>query len=108
MATVIEVDWFNTYLLKKQVDDNLSSSIELPVSIPDSTLVPGGLLTPPNGYPLSPGVAYPGALSDSDFQWYIEESRIRGGYNNLATDKGVKAYVNEPEPQQQHRFNSLI
>jgi hypothetical protein len=108
MATVIEIDWFNTYLLKKQVDDSLASDLELPVSIPDSTNVPGGLLTPPSGYPLSPGVAYPGNLSDSDFQWYIEESRIRGGYNNLATDKGVKAYVNEPEPQQQHRFNSLI
>ena len=44
----------------------------------------------------------------NNYSWYVEESRIRGGYNNTSTDKGVKAYVNEPEPQQQNRFNSLI
>jgi len=108
MATVIEIDWFNTYLLKKCVDDTMQADLEVPITIPNATDVPGGLITPTSGYPLTPGVAYPGQITDSDIQWYIEESRIRGGYNNTATDKGVKAYINEPEPQQQHRFNSLI
>ena len=108
MATVIEIDWFNTYLLKKCVDDTMQADLEVPITVPSATLVPGGLITPTSGFPLTPGIAYPGELSNSNTNWYIEESRIRGGHNNTATDKGVKAYVNEPEPQQQHRFNSLI
>ena len=108
MATVIEIDWFNTYLLKKCVDDNFASDLTTPQSLPNSTTAPGGMLIPADGYPLAPGIAYPGTITNSDFNYYVEESRIRGGYNNKATDKGVKAYINEPEPQQQHRFNSLI
>ena len=40
--------------------------------------------------------------------WVIEESRIRGGYNNTTVDFGVKAYLVEDEPNQLHRFSSLI
>ena len=40
--------------------------------------------------------------------WVIEESRIRGGYNNTTVDFGVKAYLVEDEPKQLHRFSSLI
>jgi hypothetical protein len=40
--------------------------------------------------------------------WFVEEARIRGGYNNTIVDLGVKAYVVEDTPQQQHRFNGLI
>ena len=40
--------------------------------------------------------------------WLIEESRIRGGYNNTQVDLGVKAYAVEDEPRQSHRFSSLI
>ena len=40
--------------------------------------------------------------------WYIEESRIRGGYNNTSTDLGVKAYIVEDNDAQQRRSNSLI
>ena len=46
------------------------------------------------------------AIPASD--WYVEESRIRGGYNNLTVDFGVKAYLDEEKPLQQNRFNSLI
>ena len=49
--------------------------------------------------------AYEGT-ADSD--WLIEESRIRGGYNNTSVDYGVKAYSVEDEPKQSHRFSSLI
>ena len=191
MGAVIEVDWFNTYLLKKVTDNDLQVELDTGQDFN----------TPRDGFALSPGVAYPGQttvlslfkflgqLTDSitsqgsgytdgeynnltvttsgngtgalfsvvvnnnavtsvtattsgrgyavgdtvtlsnlpgtpggaiiltfahsygifqDFSWYVEESRIRGGYNNPATDKGVKAFINEPEPQQQHRFNTLI
>jgi hypothetical protein len=40
--------------------------------------------------------------------WYIEEARIRGGYNNTSVDFGVKAYIVEDSPQRQHLFNTMI
>jgi hypothetical protein len=45
---------------------------------------------------------------DNDTDWLIEESRIRGGYNNTSVDYGVKAYLVEDEPDQQRRLSSLI
>ena len=45
--------------------------------------------------------------NDAD-DWLIEESRIRGGYNNTSVDFGVKAYAVEDEPNQSHKFSSLI
>ena len=46
------------------------------------------------------------AVDEDD--WYIEESRIRGGYNNTSVDFGVKAYIVEDTFKQQHRISSLI
>jgi hypothetical protein len=40
--------------------------------------------------------------------WYIEEARIRGGYNNTIVDLGVKAYIVEDPISQQRRSNSII
>jgi len=40
--------------------------------------------------------------------WFVEEARIRGGYNNTSVDFGVAAYLVEDENEQQHRFNTLI
>ena len=51
---------------------------------------------------------YPSSASDADDDWLIEESRIRGGYNNTSVDFGVKAYLVEDEPAQLHRLSSLI
>ena len=47
-------------------------------------------------------------ISDPDQDWYIEESRIRGGYNNVSTDYGVKAYIVEENDAQARRGSSLI
>ena len=46
------------------------------------------------------------ATPESD--WYVEEARIRGGYNNTNVDLGVKAYLVEDNINQQHRISSLI
>ena len=35
--------------------------------------------------------------------WYIEEARIRGGYNNTSVDFGVKAYIVEDNNNQQNK-----
>jgi hypothetical protein len=48
------------------------------------------------------------STSTVEEDWYIEESRIRGGYNNTSTDLGVKAYIVEDNDAQQRRSSSLI
>ena len=48
---------------------------------------------------------YAGSTADD---WYIEEARIRGGYNNTSVDLGVRAFLVEDNPQQQHRLSSMI
>lgn len=41
--------------------------------------------------------------------WFVEEARIRGGYNNTSVNLGIRAYiVDDDNDSQQHRFNSLI
>lgn len=40
--------------------------------------------------------------------WFIEESRIRGGYNNTDVDLGVKAYIVDTNNSQQRLSSSII
>jgi hypothetical protein len=49
--------------------------------------------------------AYTGNVADD---WYIEESRIRGGYNNTTVDFGVKAYAVDEVKQGETRVNAMI
>jgi len=89
-GAIIEVKYFNTFLLKKSVgsgDDVLwNGSFGIPESI--------------GGYPVQ--------NLTGENSWVIEESRIRGGYNNTTVDFGAKAYIVEEEPQQTRRFNAII
>ena len=90
----IEVKYFNTFLIKK-----LTTVVNAnPKPTPPYTSLPGG---DGEATPVIPPYA---ATTATD--WYVEESRIRGGYNNLTVDFGVKAYLDEENPLQQNRFNS--
>jgi len=92
----IEVKYFNTFLIKK-----LTTVVNAnPKPTPPYASLPGG---DGEATPVIPPYA---ATTATD--WYVEESRIRGGYNNLTVDFGVKAYLDEENPLQQNRFNSLI
>ena len=92
-GAVIEVKYFNTFVLKKTVqEDNLpiwNGSFGIPVS--------------EGGYPVVSD-----SLTSEEENWAIEEARIRGGYNNTSVDFGVKAYLVEDEPNAIRRSNSLI
>tara|TARA_R110000824_G_scaffold127455_1_gene287644 strand:- start:202 stop:1608 length:1407 start_codon:yes stop_codon:yes gene_type:complete len=94
MATTLEIKYFNTFLLKKiknVVDQTIKAGYPGPaVAIPPYENVPASF------------------ADDETNDWYIEESRIRGGYNNTPVDLGVKAYLDEENPLQQHRFNTMI
>jgi len=90
MSATLNLRYFNSFWLKKM--DSVVADVSNPddaANLPRST---GGTLY----------------TTDLDKDWYIEESRIRGGYNNTTVDFGVKAYLVEDENAQQHRFNSLI
>ena len=65
MAAIIEVKYFNSFMLRKTVNSS--------------------------GVPVWKGAA--DAISNNTKNWIIEESRIRGGYNNTSVDFGVKAYL---------------
>ena len=69
------------------------------VIIPVDTIISFGQITDFTYIPA------PYAKGDND--WYIEEARIRGGYNNTTVDFGVKAYLAEDFRLQQNRFNSM-
>ena len=90
-GAIIEVKYFNTFLLKKAVNTGNDVLWNGSFGIPESI----------GGYPVQ-------SLTNTDNSWAIEESRIRGGYNNTTVDFGAKAYIVEEEPQQTRRFNALI
>ena len=90
MAAIIEVKYFNSFLLRKAMPSSnkptWNGSTGIPVAI-------GGFQRDVNE-----GVG----------SWVVEEARIRGGYNNTNVDYGVKAYLVEDEPNAVNRGNSLI
>ena len=84
MPITLEVGYFNSFYMKRLAD------------------LPTG-----NGETGSTNYTSP-TTSVVQEDWYVEESRIRGGYNNTSTDLGVKAYIVEDNDAQQRRKNSLI
>jgi len=103
MATTLEISFFNSFLIKKVSDENGAAVFPngYPYNLTDPLPVDGG------GTLTFPGDAE--VIVDTyDINWFVEESRIRGGYNNTQTDLGVRAYLVEDDTQQQHRSNTLI
>ena len=91
---LIEVKYYNSFTLRKSVDSN--SDIKWFGS---------------RGIPQSLGGWYQTGdvpEDDNDLNWAIEESRIRGGYNNTSTSLGAKAYLVEDEPNGSVRDNAMI
>ena len=78
----IEIAYFNSYWAKRLQDNNSDNCFPTWIKAPSG-----------------------GTIAN---EWYIEESRIRGGYNNTNTDYGVKAYIVEDEPESQQLSNGLI
>ena len=100
MSFSIPVKYYNSFWAKK-----VSSA----ATNPDVGSWPG-LPWDPTGYPPWPFDS--GTLNTSnspvDRMWYIEESRIRGGYNNTSVDLGARAYLFDKDRFQHDRYNYLI
>ena len=104
MSATTEVQYFNSFLLKK---------VATGVGTVISTQSPGAAVWPSlawsnmDGYPIFPLYALAGESYEANY-WYIEESRIRGGYNNTSVDFGVKAYIIESKDSELILSNGLI
>ena len=103
MAWTVGADSFtyDGYVVSRISDTQFVANIAPPAGIVNGTAVNFGKIINFDNIPK----AYGGTPADD---WLIEESRIRGGYNNVSVDLGVKAYAVEDEPRQSHRFSSLI
>ena len=103
MSATIEIDYFNTYTLKKVVGGNAATERYAiwPNVIPATSS--GGSTDEP-----FPGLDAATTGTDLELNWFVEEARIRGGYNNPWTDYGVRAYLEEDNDQQERRGSSLI
>ena len=103
MSAILEVKYFNSFQLKKTHTGDPTSAD--PPVWDGSTGVPGGA-NPLNGS--YPQTARPVSSDAQDVSWLVEESRIRGGYNNTSIDYGVRAYLVDEEPNGSTRGNALI
>ena len=102
MGAVIEVKYFNSFLLKK-----IPAATATPTYGTNNTLLylgSFGIPTDIGGYARN----YNNGDTEVDESWVIEESRIRGGYNNTTVDFGVRAYTTTEEPEGFIRGNTLI
>ena len=104
MAAILEIKYFNSFWLKKIVN-----IVSQPIGSTNGILfnTPASPANLPKYYKPS-GSSIVSISVNNNTDWYVEEARIRGGYNNTITDLGVKAYLVEDTQVQQHRANSLI
>ena len=105
MAISIPVNYHNTFYLKR-IYASGSQAGNKPVPYPPE----GAAVNSATGYAtgFSTYSWTTPIVKNNTFDWMIEESRIRGGYNNTTVDFGVKAYVASDNDVQQRRSNTLI
>ena len=89
MSALIEVKYFNSFIVKKVVTTGGVATWP-------------GIPWDPTGYP-----SWSGSAVSGSYQWYLEESRIRGGYNNTEVGYGVRAYITEENDDEIVSSNSL-
>ena len=101
MAYQLDIKYFNCFWLKKVI--YIGDLTPPPAGDPDENRGGYGSVFPGlpwrdsgDGYPNFPSSC--GDSDNSDYDevenWFIEESRYKGGYNNVSTDYGAKAYLN--------------
>lgn len=117
MAAILEVKYFNSFWSKKITTGPIPTYTHYSQSTYGSCCYPGPVNVGDainglndfgaagNGWPSGEDSKYLNVLASN---FYIEESRIKGEFNAPSVDLGVRAYLNEEDPSQQHRQNALI
>jgi len=99
MGAVVEVSYFNSFLLKDVGKLQSSTNYE------SNGLWPS-LPWNPDGFPTFPLLA--NSSSSFPYEWYVEESRIRGGFNNTSTELGPRAFLSENNDDEKVLQSTLI
>ncbi len=94
MSYTIGVKYFNAFWLKRIVNNSLEDAWP-------------GLPWNPSGYPTFPFNSTP-KTGATQSNFYLEESRIKGGFNNAQVSLGVRAYVVNQNVDAQDKKHSLI
>ena len=117
---LIEVDYYNSIWNKRVLTPQPVKQTGTADAIPGGAGSAANLGTWPINNVFAPPLTFnPGFITDgsdtvtttesvSTQNFYTEEMYIRGGFNNNSMSYGVRAYLDEEEPVQQHRFNTLI
>ena len=110
MGAVVEVAYFNTYLLRNVNQDQVTNTGgPNNATDPDIGYKKGGTWPSVNyfhlGYPKFPFTA---DTKEDEYEWYVEESRIRGGFNNTSVELGPRAYVTEQNDNEDVFTTGLI
>ena len=113
MGYRLNVKYYNSFWLKKTI---YVGSLPNPTAgQPDPNR--GGYGSNFPGLPWNPTdfPSFPSGAGDSQNSnydevenWFIEESRYQGGFNDVSTDYGAKAYLKEDNNSQEYRPNTLI
>jgi len=111
MAYELEVDYYNSFWLKKveRTAGSGTGANNWPGLPWDPTyLNSSGVSVTYPAFPFGTG----GTVSNNDaavgYPWYVEEARIKGGFNNDIVSLGVKAYTVDENVDLIDRSNSLI
>jgi hypothetical protein len=102
MGKSLEIKFFNTFLLKKVIQtppDPLPTPNPYPPVYGGSRGIPQSI----GGYPTPDLIAGPNLI-----EWFVEEARIEGGYNNTIADLGVKAYIVDVDTVGSIKGSSII
>jgi len=128
MSYILEVKYFNTFVLKKVAirGEKVYTVKPRPDWDESTNSIPGiyeagptggffGLPWDPAGYPEFPTTTFNNPSSNPADTWYmnglgfsLEESRIQGGYNSDIVGQGVRAYLVDADATAQRRKSSLI
>tara|TARA_Y100001938_G_scaffold136243_1_gene198861 strand:- start:5026 stop:6747 length:1722 start_codon:yes stop_codon:yes gene_type:complete len=105
----ISIKYFNSFILKKNVN-----AIDSGVGSTKAAYSPvfSGLPWNPSNYPLFSSTGFSpqsGRVANNSVRnWIIEESRLKGGFNETQTGYGVRAYLREDSNEGEVRENALI
>ncbi len=113
MGYRLNVKYYNSFWLKKTI--YVGSLPNPTANQPDPNRGGYGSNFPglpwnPTDFPIFPSSAGDSQNSNYDEveNWFIEESRYQGGFNDVSTDYGAKAYLKEDNNSQEYRPNALI
>ena len=102
MSTIVETSYFNSFLLKKAGTPATTANVDrtgIWPSLPWANEL--------QYYPSFP-TFNDLTVGQKDFSWYVEESRIRGGFNNTQTELGPRAFISTEDNGKQVANNGII